>query len=97
MISVMPTMAFIGVRISWDMLERKLLLASLASFAASTSERSFHRRRLIQSRSAAPSSTVTPSRTMAAMAIMPFSCSASDGMIETMNQSARSSSGTKQK
>ena len=31
----MPMMAFIGVRISWLMLARKMLLASLASSAAS--------------------------------------------------------------
>ena len=36
---VMPIMAFIGVRMSWDMLERKRLLASLARSAFSSASR----------------------------------------------------------
>ena len=33
---VKPIMAFMGVRMSWDMLERKSVLARLAAFAASS-------------------------------------------------------------
>ena len=37
---VKPMMAFIGVRMSWDILERKVLLARLAFSAAATASES---------------------------------------------------------
>ena len=43
---VMPMMAFIGVRISWDMLARKALLATLAASAFSALRRSRMSRRI---------------------------------------------------